>query len=155
MPQLQLPVFPAGVKQIHEELGFQRDGDAVYYFYGTLPIAHHHVDDVRSFKMFVSQFCDNGKAKQMDIVRAFGVSKVSIRRWVKAYREKGPAAFFETRRTRGAAVLTPDVLAAAQEFLDQGLSRREVAEQLGVKKNTLSKAVIAGHLHEPSRAKKK
>jgi len=155
MPQLQLPVFPAGVKQIHGELGFKREGDTVYYFYGTLPVAHHRVDDIRSFKMFVAQFCDHGKAKQMDIVRAFGVTKVSIRRWVKAYREKGPAAFFEPRHTRGPAVLTPDVIADAQELLDQGLSRREVAEQLDVKKNTLSKAVIAGHLHEPSRAKKK
>jgi transcriptional regulator with XRE-family HTH domain len=37
---------------------------------------------------------------------------------------------------------------AAQELLDEGLSRREVAERLGLKKDTLSKAVLAGHLRE-------
>lgn len=148
MPQLQLPVFPAGVTPITADLGFRREGDKVYYFYGTMPVAHHHVDDIRSFKMFVAQFCDHGKAQQMDIVRAFGVTDTSVKRWVKAYREKGPAAFFEPRRTRGPAVLTPPVMEAAQELLDEGLSRREVAERLGLKKDTLSKAVLAGHLRE-------
>lgn len=153
MPQLQLPFFPAGVTPITNELGFCRDGDKVYYFYGTLPVAHHAVKDLRSFKMFVAQFCDHGQAQQMDIVRAFGVTKVSIRRWVKAYRERGPAAFFEPRRRRGPAVMTATVLETAQDLLDEGLSRREAAERLGLKKDTLAKAVQAGHLREMSKKK--
>jgi transposase len=40
--------------------------------------------------MITAQFCVNGNAKQMDIVRAFGVTKISVKRAVKRYREQGP-----------------------------------------------------------------
>jgi ParB-like chromosome segregation protein Spo0J len=46
-------------------------------------------------------------------------------------------------------VLTPAVLAEAQQLLDDGFETAEVADRLGVKRNTLSKAVRAGRLHQP------
>ena len=151
MPQLQLPVFPKGVVEIRNGLGCQLKNGWVVYFYGTLPVAHHRVADLDSFKMYVAQFCEQGQARQMDIVRTFGVQKVSVGRWVQRYREKGPRGFFEPKRTRGAAVLTPTVVKQAQELFDAGHSRRDVAEKLGLKKNTVDKAVQAGRLHEPKK----
>jgi hypothetical protein len=35
---------------------------------------------VASFHMITAQFCVNGDAKQADIVRAFGVTKISLKR---------------------------------------------------------------------------
>ena len=58
--------------------------------------------------------------------------------------------FFQPRRTRGATVLTTDVLADAQALLSQGVSRRQVAEQLDVRYDTLRKAINQGRLHEPA-----
>ena len=46
-------------------------------------------------------------------------------------------------------MLTPAVLAEAQQLLDDGLETAAVAERLGVKPDTLSKAVRAGRLHKP------
>jgi predicted DNA-binding protein (UPF0251 family) len=46
-------------------------------------------------------------------------------------------------------VLTPNVLAEAQRLLDEGLESAAVAERVGVKPDTLSKAVRAGRLHKP------
>jgi hypothetical protein len=45
------------------------------------------------------------------------------------------------------------VLAEAQQFLDEGLEPTEVAERLGLKPDTLSKAVRAGRLHRPVKKK--
>jgi hypothetical protein len=48
---------------------------------------------------------------------------------------------------RGAAVLAAPVLAQAQALLDKGEEVSEVARQLGLKRDTLAKAVAAGRLH--------
>jgi transposase len=40
----------------------------------------------------------NGNCKQSEIVKAFNVSAISVKRWVKKYREQGTKAFFLTKR---------------------------------------------------------
>jgi predicted DNA-binding protein (UPF0251 family) len=44
-------------------------------------------------------------------------------------------------------VITAAVLDQAQRLLDEGLHTPEVADRLGIKRDTLSKAVHAGRLH--------
>ena len=68
---------------------------------------------------------------------------------MKTYREKGPKGFYAPRVTRGAAVLVDTVVAQAEEFLADGASEAEVAEQLGLKLNTLQKAIRAGRVRRP------
>jgi transposase len=85
----------------------------------------------------------------VDLLRAFGVSKNSVIRSVKKYRAEGVKAFYTPRATRGASVMTPTVRAQAQQFLGIGWSRREVAERLNLKLDTLRKAIQQGRLTEP------
>ena len=155
MPQLQLPIFREGVVEIRNGLGYQREGDLVVYFYGAMPVAQHRVDDTDSFKMYMAQFCAQGQARQADIIRTFGVTKISMGRWVKRFREKGPRGFFESKRTRGAAVLTAEVVEQAQSLFDAGHTRREVADALGLKKNTVDKAIQAGRLRVPKKKRRR
>lgn len=148
MAQLQLPTFPAGVTQLSADLGVScRDG-RVSYFYGTLPVFTHGEKDVKSFRMFTSQLYLDGKVKQADLVKVFGVSAISVKRAVKLYEAAGPGGFWRARPTRGPSVLTVEALKKAQEQLDQGQELREVAVQLGIKYDTMRKAVRAGRLHE-------
>jgi transposase-like protein len=151
MPQLQLPIFPKGLTLINANLGFERRENTVTYIYGNLPIFTHDIDDMRTFRMFSSQLYINGSASQADLCRAFGVSRISLKRSVKLYREKGPAGFFEEPRRRGSAVLTPPVLKKVQELLDQEQSIPEVAKELSLNADTLRKAVKAGRLHKPEK----
>ena len=101
--------------------------------------------------MFTAQLICQGACRQVDIVRAFGVSKNSVIRSVNAYRTGGVEAFYAPRATRGASVMTPEVMAQAQQLLGAGWSPREVAEQLGLKLDTLRKAIQQGRLTEPVR----
>ncbi|MCK4658706.1 MAG: hypothetical protein KAV82_04215 [Phycisphaerae bacterium] len=148
MPQMQLPIFPVGVTNINPNLAFSKQDGRVTYFNGLMPVFFHDQNDVRTFRMITAQFCVNGNTRQAEIARAFGVPLISVKRAVKLYRDKGPAGFYATPRRRGPAVLVPEVLAQAQQLLDQGLSVSQVAARLGLKADTLSKAVRAGRLHK-------
>jgi hypothetical protein len=70
-----------------------------------MTVFSHAESDINTFRMITSQFCVNGCVKQSDIIRAFGVTPISVKRSVKTYREKGPKGFYTPRVTRGAAVL--------------------------------------------------
>jgi transposase-like protein len=147
MPQLQLPIFPEGTNLINANLGFIKKDNTITYIYGNLPVFSHDVDDLKSFRMITSQLYVNGSATQAEICRAFGVSRISVKRSVKLYREKGVAGFYAPPRRRGPAVLTPEVLEKVQQHFDQGMSIPETARELSLKADTLRKAVQAGKLH--------
>jgi hypothetical protein len=149
MRQLHLPMFPSGVTQITAELAFWKQDGEVTYFNGHLPVFCHPETDIATFRMITSQFCVNGRARQSDIIRAFGVTSISVKRSVKLYREKGPKGFYAPRVTRGAAVLVDAVVAEAEELLAGGASAAEVAEKLALKRNTLEKAIRAGRVRRP------
>ena len=153
MPQLQLPIFPDGVTHITPLLAFSKQEGRITYFNGHMPVFVHDEQDLASFRMITAQFCVNGNTRQTEIAHAFGVPKISVKRAVKLYREAGPKGFYAKRKGRGPAVLTPEVLAQAQQLFDQGLETPEVADRLGLKADTLSKAVRSGRVHKPAKKK--
>ena len=148
MPQLLLPIFPANLTSITEDMAFQREAGKVVYFHGMLPVFQHDEKDLKSFRLFSSQLIANGTVRQRDIARAFGVPLATVKRYMKVYREQGAAGFFRARRRRSASVLTPEVKQRAQALLDQGKSVPEVSREVCVAANTLHKAIRAGRLHE-------
>ncbi len=70
----------------------------------------------------------------------------SVKRAVKLYRERGTKGFYAPRASRGPAVLTASVMAEIESLLVEGVSLGEVAQRLGLKLNTLQKAVSAGRI---------
>jgi transposase-like protein len=88
----------------------------------------------------------NGNATQAQIARAFGVPLVTVKRYVKLYREGGPGAFFAPAKKRSASKLSPLVCQEVQALLDQGLEVPEVGRRVGILANTLHKAIRSGRL---------
>jgi transposase len=147
MPQLQLPIFPAGIIEINNQIAVEKREGMVYYVYGHLPVFQHGEGDVRAFRMFTSQMIVNGTVKPKDIVRAFGVPMVTVKRYVKVMRERGSEGFYVAKpRHSSASVLKGEILERAQQLLDEGRSVPEVAGELKVLANTLHKAIGAGRL---------
>jgi len=157
MPQQLLPIYNDEGQEgyITDILSYEKRDGSIYYFNGAFPIYSHPEEDRKSFRLITSQFVVNGRCKQVDIVKAFGVSPISIKRYVKKYRENGAEAFFVPKRSRGAHVLTAAVLEQAQDLLNQGSTPSEVANQLQVKKDTLQKAIRSGRLLEPVKKNQK
>ncbi len=149
IPQALLPLIPDGATCISDFISVVREDGQWIYFCGAVPLFQHSENDRRSFQMFTAQLICQGACRQVDIVRAFGVSKHSVIRSVNKHRAGGVEAFYTPRATRGASVLTPEVTAQAQQLLGAGWSRREVAEHLNLKLDTLRKAIQQGRLTEP------
>jgi hypothetical protein len=144
-----LPLIADGATRINDLISVVRENSQWIYFCGSQPVFHHAENDHHSFRMFTAQLICQGACRQVDIVRAFGVSKNSAIRSVNTYRAGGVKAFYTPRATRGASVLTPAVTAQAQQLLWAGWSRREVAAEVGLKLDTLRKAIQQGRLTEP------
>jgi transposase len=147
MAQVQQPVFPAGVTEINPGIAVQKEAGTVWYIHGHLPVFQHAEGDVQSFRMFTSQMIAGGTVKPGEIVKTFGVPMITVKRYVKLYRDHGIRGFYEAKpRHSSASVLKGEVLEQAQRLLDEGRSVPEVAEELKVMANTLHKAIRAGRL---------
>lgn len=151
---MQLPIFPAGVTHVTRELAVSKQDGVVTYFNGHMPIFRHDESDIRSFRMITSQFCVTGTVQQAQIARVFGIPVLAVKRAVKRYREQGPEGFYRERVRRGPAVLVPEVLREVQGLLDQGLGVPDAASRVGLKPDTLRKAVQAGRVHRRAPAGK-
>jgi hypothetical protein len=149
IPQALLPLIADGATRISDVISVVREKGQWTYFCGVQPVFQHAENDCRSFSMFTAQLICQGACRQVDLVRAFGVSKNSVIRSVAKYRAGDVNAFYAPRATRGASVMTPEVTAQAQQLLGTGRSPTEVAEQLGLKRDTLRKAIQQGRLTKP------
>ena len=148
MRQILLPMIPDGATGINEIVSVVREEGKWTYFCGIQPMFCHAEKDRRSFRMITAQLVCQGTCKQVDVIRAFGVSKNSVIRSVKKYQEGGVEAFYEKRQGRsGPPVMTEEVTAQAQELLDAGEDKRDVARELGIKYDTLRKAIDRGQLY--------
>ena len=143
---MQLPIFPDGVTHITAEIAFQRAAGKVYYFNGHLPVFVHEERDLATFRMFTSQLAINGDVTQAQISRTFGVPLVTVKRYVKLYRQGGVHAFFAPQKRRTGHRLTAEVRQHAQTLLNKGLAVPEVGQRLGILANTLHKAIQDGRL---------
>ncbi len=148
MPQLQLPIFPAGSSLITRQIAFERKDERVYYFHGLLPVFSHDVDDLKSFRFITSQLIIGGNVKQTEIVKAFGVSHISVKRYVKLLKERGSEGFFKVKKGRSEHILTPEVVETAQRLLYEGKNISEVGKLLDIKFDTIRKAISSGRLHK-------
>ena len=152
MPQLILPLIPQGATAINQRVSVFRDEDSWTYFIGAYPVYWHRSGDQKTFRFVSSQLIQSGAARQMEIQRAFGVSKSSVIRSLKRLQRGGAGGFFSQRRgRRGGKVLTAEVLEKAQRLLDQGYCKADVAMELGVGYDTCRKAIHDGRLVERAR----
>lgn len=146
MPQKLLPMFPYEATSINPYLGFSRKDDMVFYFNGMMPIFSHAVSDHNGFRLITCQFIVNGNATQKDIVEAFGVSPISVKRNMKIYRQEGSDGFYKSRKGRGSTVLTPEVLVEIQGYLNEFRSVSSICDEMNLKADTVNKAIRDGRL---------
>jgi len=150
MPQALLPMIPHGATRINDLISVVRQDQQWTYFCGVKPVFEHPPGDRQSFRMFTAQLCCQGVCSQAQIIRTFGVSKNSVLRSVAKYHQEGIAGFYQPRRRGGSSVMTAEVTAQAETLLGLGHTRRKVAEELGVKYDTLRKAIDQGRVRQPA-----
>jgi len=147
LPQMLLPIFKTGLNHITSILGYEVRGTTVYYFLGQLPLFSHEEKDKESFRYITSQLVVNGHVKQMDIVRAFKVSRNSLKRSVKKLREEGIEGFSAAPKSRGGpSIIVGKKKDKIEALLEEGLSVKTIAKELEIKSDTIKKAIQQGRL---------
>jgi hypothetical protein len=105
--QLLLPLFPAEATLINNLVGVQMRGGMVYYFNGSMPVFMHRESDMDGFRYITSQMIVNGSCKPKEIVSCFGVSNISVKRWVKRYKESKELSAFVSKKKSPAIISSP------------------------------------------------
>jgi len=146
MPQIQLPIFPAGSVEINRDLACRTEAEQVVYYNGHLPVFTHAKSDLASFRLFTGQLILQGSATQGQVAKAFGVPLVAIKRATKVYRHRGAAGFFVPKARRQGTKLNAVKLEEARAWLVQGEPLAVVSRRTGVLTDTLRKAIEAGRL---------
>jgi len=147
MPQLQLPIFPAGVTPINPQVAVLCEADKVVYLHAHLPVFQHGREDPTSFRLFSSQMIATGTVRQAEVGRTFWAPRVTVKRYAMLYREQGAKGFFAARRRRSGSVLTPEMKGRVQALLDAWKNVPEVGRKSKLLPDTLHKATRAGHPH--------
>jgi hypothetical protein len=108
MPQELLPLYPsAGEGYITDLLTFEKRDGTIYYFHGSFPIFSHAEIDRKSLRLFTSQLVVNGTCWQIDLIKAFGVSPISVKRAVKKHREGGGGSLLQETPSAKFACVDP------------------------------------------------
>jgi transposase len=149
IPQAILPLIPDGATEINDIVSVFQDEDYWTYFLGITPVYRHHGCNQRLFRLTAAMLIDSGACRSIQIQKTFGVSKSSLDRAVRTYRKEGIDGFIVSQRVRrSGTVMRPEILEKGQHLLDEGLLRKEVANELGVAYDTLRKAIQDGRLKE-------
>jgi len=92
-----LPFIAPGTTIICSIVSVSNEEDTWTYFHGGLPIFTHHANERKMFRLITAQLICTGACRQVDIIKAFGVSKNSVIRAVKKFREEGSEGFFKKK----------------------------------------------------------
>lgn len=148
MKNVNLPLIPSGATSLGDAFSIFVDDKFVTWYHQLAVINRHPLDDTNTYRYMLGFMHFHNGVPQAVLARATGFHANSVMKYANIYRESGLRGFFSPVRVRGASVLVPEVLSHCQELLDQGLSRTEVAERVGIKKNTLDKAIRDKRLQE-------
>ena len=125
------------------------DDGTTTYFSNLLPFESHPAGDVRSTHLRIARFHLTAGISQTTLAEAFGVSRSTVKRAVRRYRNEGADAFFEPRRGRGRTVVDAPKAKQAHELLAQGMSARAAARQLAISPSTFHENLRAGVIVKP------
>ena len=143
----RMPIFPAGAKEITDNIAVQCQDGKVVYFHGHLPVFQHEENSVKSFRYFTSHMIDAGTIRTADVARTFGVPLATVKRYLKQYREQGTEELFQRKpRLRSETKLTGEIKRHAQQLLEEGNNADAVGRALNVPPATPHKAIRSQRL---------
>ena len=95
---LFLPFSLPDATPIGDSYAMQTRDGFTYYFFNLQPFDCHPADDRRAMLLRAARLHVVSGVRQADIMCAFDISRPTVARAVKRYRERGEDAFFEPRR---------------------------------------------------------
>lgn len=147
MAEQILPKFPS----THVYLGQVSvccQGEMVVYSIMLTPFFTHSKSDMISFHLACCLLYFNKHASQIEIAEFFGVSVRGIKRACKRFKTTGAGSFYRsgTPKRRGSTIFSDEFVDIVQESIEDGLSKKEIAEKYNIKIDTFNKAIRDGRI---------
>ena len=139
-----LPLSPPEATPVGACFSMATRGEAITYFSNLQPFDCHAAEDVNARHLRMARFHVVSGVGQGELANTFGVSRSTVTRAVKLFRDEGADGFFKQRRRRARTVVDAPMAKRAQAMLAQGLSGRAAARQLGVSPSTFNENLRAG-----------
>ena len=149
---LSLPFSPPDATPIGDHYAMQTHDGLTYYFINLEPFDCHPADDRRALLLRAAKLHVVSGVRQADIMSAFEVSRPTVARAVRRYREHGEDVFFEPRRGRGRTVVDSQMADQAANLLASGMSGSACARHLGIPASTFNENRRAGVIAVPAPA---
>jgi transposase len=137
--------MPAGAIPIGAVVKVLKKDGHVTYFVGPDNYFSHRETDRAAERFILATLIQNGHMRLCEVeASALAIPRRTLLHWLKQLDEKGSDSFFAPRRTRGAAVMTTQVVSECTRLLAEGLKVSEVARRVGVGESSLRKAIGRG-----------
>ena len=147
---LSLPLSLPDATMIGDQHAMQTRDGLTYYFYNLEPYDCHPAGDRRAMLLRAAKLQVVSRVRQRDLMRAFQVSRPTVARAVRRYREHGEDAFYEPLRRRGRTVVDAELADKATNLLASGMSGNACARQLGIAATTFKANRRAGVIVDPA-----
>ena len=147
---LSLPLSLPDATPIGDQHAMQTRDGITYYFYNLEPYDCHPAGDRRAMLLRAAKLQVVSRVRQRDLMRAFQVSRPTVARAVRRYREHGEDAFYEPLRRRGRTVVDAELADKATNLLASGMSGNACARQLGIAATTFKANRRAGVIVDPA-----
>ena len=148
---LSLPFSLPDATPIGDRYAMQTRDGITYYFFNLEPFDCHRADDRHALLLRAAKLHVVSGVPQADIMAALRISRPTLARALRRYRERGEDAFFEPRRGRGRTVVDAEMAAKAAELLASGFSGSACARHLGISPTTFNENRRAGVIVDPTR----
>ena len=148
---LSLPLSLPDATPIGDQHAMQTRDGITYYFYNLEPYDCHPAGDRRATLLRAAKLQVVSRVRQRDLMRAFQVSRPTVARAVRRYREHGEDAFYEPLRRRGRTVVDAELADKATNLLASGMSGNACARHLGIAATTFKANRRAGVIVDPAR----
>ncbi len=122
--------------------------DEIFYFVKNEIIFSHQISDINVFKQFICQIYLVGLVKQTDLSKLFEIKSITVKRWIRKYKETSTKIFLNNKRHGHSYKLTQKVLARIQNSIHQGLSLYKIAKNENISVSSIKKAIKSGKLYK-------
>lgn len=151
--QRRLALQPAEGTEVNQTVSIVNDGKTAAYFAAGVPLFAHAQEDAVGRRVAHAQILALRLARPSELKAATGVGRTTLYRQQQRLKKEGVAGLIaEKPGPKGPHKLKPEVLAQAQEMLDEGKSKNAVAGLLGVREGTIRHAIGRGWLRYGVRA---
>jgi len=145
-----LPLVPRDAIEVSGSLAIRIDAERVEFFNAGGPIGSYRADDRTGILLAAINAIHQGMASQAAMARALSIHRTTLHRAMQNYDANGVAGVVAKRTgPKRPHTFTPDVLERAQSLLEEGLTTKDAAAELGVSERGLRSAISRGLVTRP------